>query len=192
MRLMCSGGCTHLAPLLPAIHSNLRLIYPSHIYLYYLPRVGWGFSLQSSMLSSIPTFQVTTATSGLTVHNAMDSRPKTALPITSTGSTHQASYPQGIPPIVVKKILSLEYVEMAELLPEYWGAEEPESPCCSNQQSKTARRGPVTDCYASLVSVLCSAHPHKFPHFMAYQRTIIRAHRMFIGDRWVIYDACYQ
>ena len=76
--------------------------------------------------------------------------------------------------------------------------EEPESPCCSNQLSKTARRGPVTDIlvwldrYASLVSVLCSAHPHKFHHFMAYQRKIIRAHRMFIGDRWVIYNACYR
>ena len=87
---------------------------------------------------------------------------------------------------------------MAELLPEYWGADEPESHCCSNQLSKPSRRGPVKDilvwldCYASLVSVLCSAHPLKFHHFMAYQRTIIRAHRMFVGDRWVVYDACYR
>ena len=27
---------------------------------------------------------------------------------------------------------------------------------------------------------------------MAYQRTIIRAYRMFVGDRWVLYDACYR
>ena len=72
------------------------------------------------MLSSIPTFQATTAKTGLTVHNAIDSHPKTALLV---GSTHQASYLQDIPPKVVKKILSLEYVEMAELLPEYWGAQ---------------------------------------------------------------------
>ena len=87
---------------------------------------------------------------------------------------------------------------MAELLPECWGADEPESHCCSNQLSKPSRRGPVKDilvwldCYASLVSVLCSAHPLKFHHFMDYQRTIIRAHRMFVGDRWVVYDACYR
>ena len=151
------------------------------------------------MLSTIPTFQTTTASSSQTVCTVTDSHLKTAFPvIPSIASTHQAPYPQDIPPRVVKKILNLEYVDMTELLPEYWGAEEPESHCCSNQLSKASRRGPVTDilvwldCYASLVSVLCSAHPHKFPHFMAYQWTIIRAHRMFTGDRWVIYDACFR
>ena len=128
-----------------------------------------------------------------------DSHRKSTLPIIPSTSPHpQPSYRQDIPPKVVKKILNLEYIEMAELLPEYWGAEEPESPCCSIHTSKSSRRIPVTDilvwldCYASLVSVLCSMHPHKFSHFMAYQRTIIRAYRMFVGDRWVIYDASYR
>ena len=126
--------------------------------------------MQSSTLPTIPTFQAPTASSSQTVCNTTDSRPKTAFPvIPSIGSDHQAPYPQDIPPKVVKKILNLEYVDMAELLPECWGTEEPESLCCSSQLSKTSRRGPITDilvwldCYASLVAVLCSAHPHKFP-----------------------------
>lgn len=56
---------------------------------------------------------------------------------------------------------------------------------------KSSHRHPL-DCYANLVSVLCLVHPHKFLHFMAYQRTIIRAHQMFVGDWWVIHDVCYR
>ena len=151
-------------------------------------------------MSLMPTFQASSASTAY-VCNVTDSHTKTTLPAIPSiipPTPRQASYPQDIPPRVVKKILNLEYIEMAELLPEYWGTEEPESPCCTSQLSKSSRRSPVTDilvwldCYASLVSVLCSVHPHKFSHFMAYQRTIIRAHRMFVGDRWVIYDACYR
>ena len=32
----------------------------------------------------------------------------------------------------------------------------------------------------------------KIGHFMAYQRTIIKAHRSFVGDGWVVCDSCYQ
>ena len=75
----------------------------------------------------------------MTLCNVIDSRPKTTLPvIASIGSTLQAPFPQDIPPNVVKKILNLEYVEMAELLPEYWGADEPELHCYSNQPSKAS------------------------------------------------------
>jgi len=49
----------------------------------------------------------------------------------------------------------------------------------------------MADCYASLVSVLCLAQPEKFGQFMAYQKTIIKAHRRFAGDGWIIYDSFY-
>ena len=82
------------------------------------------------MFSSIPIFQSSTA-SGQTICNITNSHKKSTLPIIPSTDLHfQPSYPQDILPRVVKKILSLEYIEMAELLPEYWGAEEPESPCC--------------------------------------------------------------
>ena len=67
-------------------------------------------------------FQATTASSSLTLCNVTNSRAKSAkLVISSIGSAHQAPFPQDIPPKVIKKILNLEHVEMAELLPEYWG-----------------------------------------------------------------------
>ena len=47
------------------------------------------------------------------------------------------------------------------------------------------------ECYASLVAVLASRYPTKVGHFMAYQKLIIKAHRMFAGERWVVYDSCF-
>ena len=47
-------------------------------------------------------------------------------------------------------------------------------------------------CYASLMSVLASRYPDKIGQFTAYQRTIIKAHRSFVGDGWVIYDSYYR
>ena len=64
--------------------------------------------------------------------------------------------------------------------------------------SSTKAAGPVTDillwveCYASLVEVLCTGHPDKVLEFMAYQRTIVKAHRTFLGVGWVTYDTCFR
>jgi hypothetical protein len=34
--------------------------------------------------------------------------------------------------------------------------------------------------------------PRKTPQFMAYQRTIVRAQKSFVGEGWVTYDSCYR
>ena len=47
------------------------------------------------------------------------------------------------------------------------------------------------ECYSSLVSVLATQYPQYMGHFMAYQRTIIRAHRSFVGEGWATYDPNY-
>jgi len=116
---------------------------------------------------TIPNFNMTTPSSmqlSLSVNN-----PRTSISVLPpTSSLHESAYPQDIPLRLVKKILNLEYVEMAELLPEYWELDEFESRCCGSQSTKSSRRGPVTDIlvwldgYSSLVSVLCSMYPHKF------------------------------
>ena len=71
--------------------------------------------------------------------------------------------------------------------------------CCGSSQShRIPRRGSVTnillwlECYSSLVAVLSSKYPNKIGQFMAYQKTIIRAHRSFIGEGWVVYDSCFR
>lgn len=86
---------------------------------------------------------------------------------------------------------------MADLVPDSWRQQEEESSKCCHQ-SKRQRRGPVTDillwveCYASMIEVLSTGYPGKTPDFMAYQKTIVRAHRSFLGEGWVTYDTCYR
>ena len=100
-----------------------------------------------------------------------------------------------IPPKLVQKILRGGFIDMYELLPETWRAEEPKESCCRSTRPK---RGLVTDitlwteCYASLVAVLATKHPDKTPHFMGYLRTIVRASRNFEGTAWATYDAAYR
>ena len=101
-----------------------------------------------------------------------------------------------IPPKLSKKILDLEFNEISELLPDTWNIQEEERGCCSHC---ITRRGPVTDilvwleCFAALEAVLSTKYPDKVTHFMAHQRTIIKAQRCFVGDGWVTYDStCRQ
>ena len=101
-----------------------------------------------------------------------------------------------IPAKLRSRILQLDYVEMHELLPEAWGAESNQS-CCPGSRRHT-RRAPVqdillwTECFGSLVAILGSAYPQHVADFMAYQRSIVRASRIFEGNAWVVYDRCYR
>ena len=86
-----------------------------------------------------------------------------------------------------EEILDLEYVDMAELLPDGWLTREEDQRCCHSLR-RPQRRGPVTDillwveCYSTMVAILASKFPDKMPELMAYQKTIVRAHRSFIGN----------
>ena len=86
---------------------------------------------------------------------------------------------------------------MAELVPDSWRAEEAEYQGCSTHP-RTPRRGPVTnillwlECYSSLVAVLSSRYPTKIGQFMAYQKTIIKTQRTFVGEGWMVYDSCFR
>ena len=85
---------------------------------------------------------------------------------------------------------------MFELLPDTWRFQEEDSKCC--HQRRGNRRGPVNnillwvECYSSLVAILAMNFPQKSSHFMAYLRTIVKAHRTFTGDGWVVYDTCFR
>lgn len=153
--------------------------------------------MSSAVLLHLPTFSRTTTTPSHTAGGSIAAATAPLLPVNAQ-QLHSPSYPQTIPPKVVKKILSLEYVDMAELLPEYWDYDEPEPHCCGSHSSRGTRRNPVAnilvwlDCYASLVAVLCSVYPNKAGEFMAYQKTIITAYRKYAGDGWIIYDSSFR
>ena len=67
-----------------------------------------------------------------------------------------------VPPRLVKKILTVEFVDMWELLPESWRLESTESGCCNPHHS---RPGLVTsfplwvECYASLLAISSARYP---------------------------------
>ena len=148
-------------------------------------------------LVGLPTFAMSNpalgndgTTSSATIPPLLPVMPKPA------ESTSFPSLP--IPPKLVKKILSLDFVEMAELVPESWGVESDTTSQCCHQTRPQPRRGPITDitlwleCYSSLVAVLATRYPQYIGSFMAYQRTIIRASRNYEGSAWVIYDRCFR
>ena len=67
-----------------------------------------------------------------------------------------------LPPKLIKRIQQLEFVEMADLLPEAWLLEE------STMEAQLRRqKGPVTDilvwvqCFATFASTLAMAYPDK-------------------------------
>ena len=122
-------------------------------------------------------------------------------PSLSGPETHSPAMPTTLDsvPIPTKlraRILELDFIEMNELLPEAWDIEASYS-CCPSSRRQT-RRAPIqdillwTECYSSLVAILGSAHPHHIADFMAYQRSIVRASRIFEGNAWVVYDRCYR
>ena len=103
-----------------------------------------------------------------------------------------------LPPKLVKKIVSLEYVDMSELRPESWLMEEEgqqQGKCCHAPHRK---KTPVKDiltwvqCFASYVSVLAQPYPSKMPQLMAYMCTIIRIEKDFEDNAWQNYDTAYR
>lgn len=104
----------------------------------------------------------------------------------------------GIPPVpekVATKIKKGEFVEMGELLPEFWSPREDGD---SGREAKARRSRKVTDiftwlqCFGVFVSVRAPSAPHLIPELMAYMSTIVRVSQDFSGLAWVRYDAAFR
>ena len=157
---------------------------------------GLGVAPPVSLLASLPTFATTVASGALF---PMPITTPIATPGGATGivATKLSLSQLSLPPKLIKKILDLELTDMSELVPDNWHFESDEQRCC-HQSRRSQRKGPVMDillwleCYSSLVTVLSSKFPAKIAAFMAYQRTIIKAHKTFIGEGWITYDTCYR
>ena len=101
-----------------------------------------------------------------------------------------------LPPRVVQKLLSLEFVEMAELRADIW----PEDPSPAETANPQRRPGkpPVTnvrtwlDCYARMAAVMATRFPEKAPELWAYQTTILHAAHAYEGANWVAYDRLFR
>ena len=95
-----------------------------------------------------------------------------------------------ISPKVVRKILALEFVEMAELTVDDVAQTLGRPPAPT--------RPPITDIslwlerYAVMAAILATRFPCKAPELLAYQATIVRAEHNYEGKRWVSYDRQFR
>ena len=109
---------------------------------------------------------------------------------------------EGLPPVPLKlanKIHRREFVEMAEMLPEFWPSVRHEESEGSSKPSPNSRRPrQVTEfitwlqCFATYTSVLAGHCPAVVPELMAYLVTIARVSQDFAGLCWVRYDAAFR
>ena len=98
-----------------------------------------------------------------------------------------------LPPKVVKKLLSLEFVEMNELRADIW----PDDPRGGHTPRRPGKP-PVTnirtwlESYGHMAAVLTSQFQEKAAEFWAYQTTILHAAHAYEGANWVAYDRLYR
>ena len=90
-----------------------------------------------------------------------------------------------VPPRLAAKILRLEFVDMSEMLPEYWSSTTAEEE--DQKRAPPHRRRQVTDiftwiqCFASYMSVLAGRFADCVPEMMAYLVTITWVSQDFSG-----------
>ena len=103
---------------------------------------------------------------------------------------------KGQPPVpskLAEKIRRWEYVEMSELLPEFWSRQEEGE----NKQVAARRRRQVTEiftwvqCFCTYASVLSGSSPEAVPELLAYLVTITRVSQDYVGLAWVRYESSF-
>ena len=111
---------------------------------------------------------------------------------------------EGLPPVpqkLAERIRRWEFIDMAELLPEFWGStpstKEPGGkPNPQQIAGRRARR--VTDiaswiqCFAVYVGIMAGSSPESVPELMAYLIQIVRVSQDFSGLAWVNYDLAFR
>ena len=103
-----------------------------------------------------------------------------------------------VPHKLAERIRRWEYVDMGELLPEFWVSSKTEDDAGAKRGAQTRRTRKVTDiftwlqCYGTYVSVLGRHTPEAIPELLAYMGTIVRVSQDFQGLAWVRYDAGFR
>ena len=105
---------------------------------------------------------------------------------------------EGMPPVPAKlaaRIRRWEYVEMGELLPEFWigsKAEEGEVKIRTRQGRKVSDIFTWLQSYGLYVAVLAPNKPQVIPELMAYMGLILRVSQDYEGLGWVRYDSAFR
>lgn len=105
-----------------------------------------------------------------------------------------------MPAKLAERIIKWEFIEMGELLPEFWspsaGKDSATQPPARTGTHR--RKRAVTDvatwvqCFATYTSVMSGPHPGSVPELLAYLIFILRASQDFGGVAWVTYDSAFR
>lgn len=118
-----------------------------------------------------------------------------------TNKSRAAYVGEGLPPVpskLVERIERGDFVEMCELIPEFWMVHtgEDETPAQRVARSKGRRQSQNIyvwlQCYAMYVAVLAGRYPERVPELMAYMIHIIKASQEYEGLAWFMYDEAYR
>ena len=119
-----------------------------------------------------------------------------AIPRLALHSTGPYNAAASLPPKAVKKIMSLEFVEMSELQGDIWSDDVTSSDAspAPRRQSKPPVDSIKTwlECFARMASVLVTSFPEKAPELWAYHTTILKAAHNYEGANWVAYDRQFR
>ena len=122
------------------------------------------------------------------------------LPGTSQGPPPKAPgthIGEGLPPVpakLVARIVRHEFVEMHELLPEFWHDQKDGGKTTDKAKSKKRALDLTVwlQCFAVYVGVLGPRFPAEVPELMAYMISIVRASQEYEGAAWAAYDTAYR
>ena len=170
---------------------------PSREALEGLPTVNGGSSGSSEPLASVHTNLLLAPTGARTANSLTNLLPQATASLTPASAGVYVG--DGLPPVPQKladKIRRWEFVDMGELLPEFWSLPKDEDSAKSAAPARRSRK--VTDifswlqCYATYASVLGPQFPEAIPELLAYMASIIRVSQDYSGLAWVRYDAAFR
>lgn len=104
--------------------------------------------------------------------------------ITSSGPFNPTAV---LPPKVVRRILELDFLEMAEVTLD----PEP-SPVLGRPAPPITDISKWVERYSLMAATLATRFPEKAPELFAYQATIVRAERNYEAGWWVAYDRQFR
>ena len=91
---------------------------------------------------------------------------------------------------VTKKILDLEFVEMAEIYADATAKQVLGR--CPGRPPVVGIHRQWVERFSLMTAVIATRFPHKAPELFAYQATIVRAERNYEVERWVAYERQFR
>ena len=100
---------------------------------------------------------------------------------------------EGLPVKLAAKIKKGEFVEMGELLLEFWSSTKGDDESGKGWKSRKVTNIFIwLQCFCAYVSVRAPQAPYLIPELMAYTATIVCVSQHYAGHAWVCYDAAFH